>query len=192
MDEVNTRKTHEWIPHVIYVEGKTSTEQSRSIMDAEKGLCCRHNLDDNGWWDDYHGEEVIILDDFRDWHMKMSELLGILTGESTLKQRGKAPVQNMAKRIYITNTRPFADLYKGVKNEYRGQLERRVLNRWNTNDDDILAQCLALKKEECRPRVPMDRTGRENAVLKPKFVYDPTHDYDNNNSHMGDYNAFAS
>jgi hypothetical protein len=66
-----------WVPNVIWLYGISGCGKSRRGREL-----CGEDLfvknDDTKWWDGYDGHEYVILDDFRESWMSMSNLLGLL------------------------------------------------------------------------------------------------------------------
>lgn len=82
---------------------------------------------DRGWWDQYTGQEVVIIDDFRG-EIKFSELLRLMDEyPMTVPRRGRAPTPFMAKKIIITSCHPPEEVFKNVLSgeDNIAQLKRR-------------------------------------------------------------------
>lgn len=82
---------------------------------------------DNGWQDDYVGQKIVIINDFRG-EIKYGELLQLIDKwPYTLRRRGRSPVPFLAEKIIITACSRPEDIYSGVAQYDRmDQLLRRV------------------------------------------------------------------
>jgi hypothetical protein len=69
---------------------------------------------DNGWWDGYSGQEIVIINEFRGW-IQFSELLDLLDKyPKTVKRRCREPCPFLAKHIIITSSNHPKDVYSSV------------------------------------------------------------------------------
>lgn len=85
------------------------------------------NLDDNGFWDGYTGQETVIMNEFRG-QITFSNLLRLADKwPETVKIKGAPPVPFLAKKIIITSALSPYEIYKNVlqHNDSIEQLERR-------------------------------------------------------------------
>lgn len=103
-----------WETKGVWIWGETGTGKS---MKAFEGFNPdTHHIweyDDKGWQDNYSGQEIVIMDEFRDRRMKYEDLLRLLDKyPMTLNQRGKAPVSFLAKKIIITSSLPPEEVYR--------------------------------------------------------------------------------
>nr|QKI28978.1 Rep [Forsythia suspensa CRESS virus]QKI28992.1 Rep [Trichosanthes kirilowii CRESS virus] len=121
----------EWAPPVVsWFWGDTGAGKSRTAMEQAKALnlpVYRHEWDDNGWWDTYRGEKVIIFDEFRG-QVPFHTLLRWLDGyEFKVKRRGRMPQPFLGTHIFITSSKPPEDIYDREKlGEDTNQLLRRI------------------------------------------------------------------
>ena len=136
----------EWEPpNVHWYWGETGCGKSRCAMIRAKKLIeegrakavYRHTWDDNGWWDCYKGEDIVIFDEFR-CQIPFHQLLTWLDGyEVRVKRRGRLPVPLMAKFIIITCTKEPENCYDKDKiGEDMNQLIRRItqVRKFNRHD----------------------------------------------------------
>lgn len=81
---------------------------------------------DNGWWDGYTGQPVVIINEFRGG-MMYSELLDLLDKwPKTVRRRGREPVPFLAQKLIITSSLPPDEVYINLAVEDKlDQLYRR-------------------------------------------------------------------
>lgn len=125
-------KTRTWMTKGLWIWGKTGTGKS---FEALKGFGYKthyvHNLNDNGWWDGYRGQEIVVFNEFRG-QITFSELLDLCDWvPKTVKRRGREPIPFLAKLIIITSSKPPSEVYHQVYEndplEGWGQLTRRFV-----------------------------------------------------------------
>ena len=69
---------------------------------------------DNGWWEGYTGQEVVIINDFRG-EIRFSELLTLIDIWPTdVKRRGRPPMPFTSKKVIITSSLPPAMVYHNI------------------------------------------------------------------------------
>lgn len=84
-------------------------------------------IDDNGWWDGYKGQDIVIINDFRGW-IPYDMLLNLLDRyPMTVKRRGRCPAPFMSKKIIITSSLHPSEVYCNRHvNDSLEQLLRRL------------------------------------------------------------------
>lgn len=111
-------------PTVFYIWGESGVGKSR----LARALCSDDTYtknDTSQWWDGYDGHECLILDDFRDSWMPMTEILSILDRyEKQLPVKGGFR-QLRASTIVITSVIDPDKLYANVY-ECKYQIYRRI------------------------------------------------------------------
>lgn len=114
----------DWKPDVTYITGKSGTGKStlaRQLAGAEYYRKCSSDK----WFDGYDNQEVIILDDFRDSWMSLSDLLNLLDyGSRRIEYKGGSRWCR-AKHIIITSIIPPDCIYR-FTGEERHQIDRRI------------------------------------------------------------------
>lgn len=98
-----------------------------------------HTLEDNGWWDPYEGEDVVIFDDFRG-QVKYGELLKLVDKwPHKVKRRGRAPAPFVSKILIITCSMSPEELFSNLAAEDKlSQLYRRFKILYKSSRDDIV------------------------------------------------------
>lgn len=93
------------------------------------------------WWSGYDAHEAVILDDFRDGHMALTDLLGLLDAYSYRVECKGGMRQFRARKVVITTIKPPWEHYEHAKGEPMEQLRRRVEEvthvnvHWKDNHD---------------------------------------------------------
>lgn len=116
---------------VVYIEWTTWTWKTTFAKYIAEKMGFKYFISQADVWlfEWYKWEEVIILDDFRDSHIKFSTLLKVLDNynSSVVGARYKNINISKAKVIILTSTIPLASLYDWIKFlEDRRQLYRRI------------------------------------------------------------------
>lgn len=86
------------------------------------------NLQDNGWWDGYKGQETVIINEFRG-QIQYSELLDLIDEKAkTVKQRNRESVPFLAKKVIITSPLLPTEIYKNIlsDDDKFDQIVRRI------------------------------------------------------------------
>lgn len=84
------------------------------------------NLEDNGWWEGYVGQDIVIINDFRG-QIRYSELLNLVDRwPHSVKRRNRAPMPFVSKKVIITSSMPPEQVYHNVAaQDSLDQLTRR-------------------------------------------------------------------
>lgn len=82
--------------------------------------------DDNGWWDNYKGQETVIFNDFRGW-LKYEKLLEMVDRYPfDVPRRNRKPIPFTSKHVIITSSLSPEEVYKNRNSEDKiEQLYRR-------------------------------------------------------------------
>lgn len=102
------------------------------------------NIEDNGWWDGYHGQHTVIINEFRG-QIKYSQLLELIDKyPMTVKRRNRNPVPFTSKHIIITSSLSPKEVYNNLSiNDNLNQLYRRIniIERYrkiNYSDEELI------------------------------------------------------
>lgn len=124
-DIKNSQMKRDFVPYVEWIYGPTGTGKSHYVYSKEGDLYSK-SFNDDKWWDGYNYQEAVLLDDYRG-EMKYNELLKLLDKYPyTVPRRGRAPIQMMAKRFYITAPSKPEEIYMNQGSDDIGQLLRRI------------------------------------------------------------------
>lgn len=84
---------------------------------------------DNGWWDEYRQQEVVVFDDFRGSHMEYSQMLRLIdwTPFATVKRRNRGAIPFTSKHVIVTSSMTPEECYHNLHSADKvDQLLRRV------------------------------------------------------------------
>ena len=91
--------------------GPTGTGKSRSVRDEFGHSLCNKPI--TKWWDNYKGEETVLLDDFGDCHKCLGYHLKIWADRYTITGEVKGGHMNIRpKRIIVTSNFHPRDIWK--------------------------------------------------------------------------------
>ena len=107
--------------------GKTGKGKSHRAFTDYDPLNTYVYRDDNGWWDDYRGEETVIINEFRG-AIKYSELLQLIDKwPYWVKRRGRPAYPFTSKHIIITSALTPQETYHNLhEKDDLAQLVRRI------------------------------------------------------------------
>lgn len=121
------------IPIVSWYWGDTGTGKTRAAYElvSEDNIFIQNGPNSkNGamWWDGYHGQKVVIMDDYRPWWCPFSFLLRLLDRYPIQVQVKGGFVNFIPEQIVITTPKTIEDTFTG---DYRtpedlAQVRRRV------------------------------------------------------------------
>lgn len=112
----------------IWYFGKTGCGKSHTAFEIANAAEDYYVYADDGkWWDDYTGQEVTIIDDFRG-SIPYNQLLKLADKWETLvPRRGKAPIPFVSKKIIITSVLHPEEVYHNLSmNDSLKQQYRRI------------------------------------------------------------------
>lgn len=128
LDSIKDRKSTKQVFYIQGTAGSGKTTYAKILGEKYYGIDDVY-ISSNGekMFDEYNGERVIILDDFRDSDMRYSQLLKLLDNNTTSSAGARYHNKNLARCeiIIITSTIAPTDIYKGIEEE-RYQLYRRI------------------------------------------------------------------
>lgn len=108
---------------VIVRWGKTGTGKTRGCYNPDK--CFKIEGSKMQWWDDYEGEEEILIDEYST-DVKITELLNILDGyQLRLAIKGGFTYANW-KKVYITSNIHPDEWHSEAKQIHKDALARRI------------------------------------------------------------------
>ena len=125
---LNSCKIRCWTPIVIYMYGDPGTGKTEIAKEMFPNLFIK---DMQLWWENYRGEEAILLDEFYG-SFKYSELLRVLDKDEYRVQVKGSSVPLLAKYIILTSNRSPEKSYnfnEELKNGTPNQKDSRALER---------------------------------------------------------------
>lgn len=117
----------------IVLSGSTGKGKTRKAMKEAQYKIEGNNL---SWWQDYCGEECILIDEYNN-DIQITELLNLLDGyQLRLNVKGSHTYANWTK-VYITTNLKREELHANAKPAHRDALFRRI-NTWvNMWDEEV-------------------------------------------------------
>ena len=108
----------------VWLWGPTGTGKSHRAANMEGTQYWWTN--DNGWWDGYKQQDVVILNDFRG-NIAYGEMLQMVDKwPYAVRRRGREPMPFTSKMVVVTSSLHPKDVYKNLSAEDKlAQLERR-------------------------------------------------------------------
>jgi len=110
----------------VWVHGPSGSGKSHMAFDGFNPDTHYVKCLDDEWWDGYTGQPIVILNEFRG-QVRLSELFDLVDKwPKTVKQRCRAPVPFLAKKVIVTSIKAPRDLYASLDDdEPWEQFERR-------------------------------------------------------------------
>jgi len=137
IEDLKMRKKYRtWMTVGEWLYGKTGVGKSHLAFEGYSDVTHYVKPNDNGWWDGYCGQEIVIINDFRG-DITYGELLDLCDKwPKTVKRRNREPMPFLAKKIIITSSLKPEEVYHNLaENDNLEQLYRRFTVR------EILKNC---------------------------------------------------
>ncbi len=114
-------------PHVTWCYGKTETGKSQwcdeQAFELEEGFYRHHGKFD--WWDGYDGQKVVVLEEFRSSHARLSHLLVFLDRYEVRMGVKGSHTWMIAEHVYINSCFKPDECYASHAEDL-AQLKRRI------------------------------------------------------------------
>ena len=135
------RRTERTLGEWVY--GGTGTGKSHYAFSHEDAYVYPY---DNGWWDSYKQQDVVIFDEFRG-QIPFNELLRIVDihPNYSVRRRCREPMPFISKKVIITSALPPWEVYKHLdQGDSLAQLYRRFTIRrlWFDEEDCVKSETL--------------------------------------------------
>lgn len=144
----------------IWIYGPTETGKTKYVLndrfkkeyDEGKIYMAMNNAK---WWDGYEGQEILLIDDFRDNYCGFSNLLQICQPVEYRVEVKGGTRQLKAMTIIITSCYAPIEVYEGIR-EKRNQLYRRItelihfyeLGKYRDETEELKKICEILKERD--------------------------------------------
>lgn len=157
----------------VWCWGPTGTGKTHWIMEQLKDVPKSNRLFhsyDGEWWDDYDGQEYVVLDDFRGGQYEYNALLHLLDKwPHSVRQRNVGLVPWVAKKVFISAPYPPEEAYPGIMNtkDSIAQLIRRLsTDKAGKNRKKIIHFDVYSGKQEEKVNAPMtEKTSSSNTRI---------------------------
>lgn len=127
-DIVLRSRFRNWMTEGVWLYGPTGVGKSHTAFEGFNPQT--HyvlEMTDNGWWDGYAGQEIVILNEFRG-QIPFGRLLDLVDKWPVkVPRRGREPVPFLARKVIVTSCKHPRDIYAHVLSatESLDQLTRR-------------------------------------------------------------------
>lgn len=111
---------------VFWYWGESGAGKTRHAMKEMTGTKFNMLKYENGFWHGVGEAEVALYDDWRDTHMKPTELINFIDYYIHPMNVKGGSVKNKYKKIYITSIQSPEEIYKNMPEEYKKQWLRRI------------------------------------------------------------------
>lgn len=112
----------------IWIIGKPGVGKTHSVEHKEPSL---YKKSQNKWWDNYHGQAAVLLDDFDHMGTGLSHLIKIWADKWSATGEVKNGTVNLRyERFYITSNYSIEELWPGDFNE---ELRQALLRRFKVH-----------------------------------------------------------
>lgn len=97
------KKFRNFMTKGVWIYGETGSGKSHYAYEGFNPETHYNYPNDNGWWDGYTGQEIVIINEFRG-EITYRELLSLCDKyPHSVRRRGREPVPFLAKKIIITS-----------------------------------------------------------------------------------------
>ena len=128
IEEIALRHRYrDWMTEGVWYVGPSGAGKSHHAFEGYDPATHYVKCIEDEWWDGYTGQPVVILNEFRG-QIRLSELFELVDKwPKTVKQRCKAPVPFLARKLIITSIKEPRECYSDglYDDEPWGQFERR-------------------------------------------------------------------
>lgn len=138
-DIILRRKWRTEMTEGIWYWGKTGAGKSHKAFEGFNNTECYTYPNDNGWWDGYAGQPIVIINEFRGG-IPYAELLDLCDKwPKTVRRRNREPVPFLATKLIITSSMKPSDVYYNIDCiDSLDQLKRRFKIIEISNGDEVI------------------------------------------------------
>lgn len=113
-DLFQSRQSRNFVTQAIWLYGPTGQGKTRVVWDTYPHEKIYNYKDDNGWWENYRGQEVCLMDDFRG-AIPYHQLLKLADRYPyEVRRRNRAPAPFVSRIIIVTSACPPAEVYHNL------------------------------------------------------------------------------
>lgn len=117
-----------WQCSVIVYWGRTGAGKTKTVYDNVSDFSEVYAHPGGQWFDGYHGQKIVLFDDFGGSEFKITYLLKLLDRYPMRVPIKGDFVQWVPHEVYITSNRSPEDWYPGANSEHVAALFRRLTN----------------------------------------------------------------
>lgn len=133
VQKIEEKEGNDLLPEECYKEvevywywGESGAGKTRHAMKEMTGTKFNMLKYENGFWHGVGEAEVALYDDWRDTHMKPTELINFIDYYIHPMNVKGGSIKNKYKKIYITSIQSPEEIYKNMPEEYKKQWLRRI------------------------------------------------------------------
>lgn len=119
------REVRAWQPEIIVLWGRSGAGKTRTVYDGHPWADI-YTHTGTQWFDGYHGQPVVLFDDFTGSEFKLGYLLKLLDRYPMLVPVKGDFVQWTPKTVYFTSNKDPNDWYGNALQEHQNALFRRI------------------------------------------------------------------
>ena len=125
-NDLDPEESYKGKVQVHWYWGESGAGKTRQAMKEMKGKKYNMLKYENGFWHGIGEAEVALYDDWRDTHMKPTELINFIDYYIHPMNVKGGSVKNKYKEIYITSIQDPEKIYNNMPEEYKKQWLRRI------------------------------------------------------------------
>ena len=125
-NDLDPEESYKGKVQVHWYWGESGAGKTRQAMKEMKGKKYNMLKYENGFWHGIGEAEIALYDDWRDTHMKPTELINFIDYYIHPMNVKGGSVKNKYKEIYITSIQDPEKIYNNMPEEYKKQWLRRI------------------------------------------------------------------
>lgn len=110
----------------VWLWGPTGVGKSHTAFEGYSPETHYNWPPDNGWWDGYQQQDIVVINEFRVGRMSFDELLQLVDKwPHSVKRRGRMPLPFVSKKVIITSSMSPSDVFGDQSKDKIEQLLER-------------------------------------------------------------------